>query len=285
MILRTEQYIEDKIEELKIRVEKLEHKPKLVILKANSDLASERYVRNKIKRCEKVGIESEIIEVGELVPQEEVEWIIKKLNSDEEVTAILLQLPLYPHLDEFHLTNLITKDKDVDGFVVENMGLLALGKPLNVACTPLGIIKFLKYNNINLKGKDVCIVNASNVVGKPLAHLVLQEGGTPTICHIHTKNVKKKIKQSDVVVLATGNADFVAVDDLVEGQIVIDVSINFNSEGKMCGDIKKSDYDKLIEKNIDFTTVPNGVGQLTTLTLIEQTIEIAERLENSNGKN
>ena len=130
-----------------------------------------------------------------------------------------------------------------------------------------------------LKGKDVCIVNSSNVVGKPLAHLVLQEGGTPTVCHIHTKNVKEKIKQSDIVVLATGNTDFVTADDLVEGQIVIDVSINFNSEGKMCGDIRKSDYDKLVEKGVDFTTVPNGVGQLTTLTLIEQTIEIAERRE------
>ena len=279
MILRTEQYVEDTIKQLEERVKRLNKKPKLVILKANNDMASERYVKNKIKRCEKVGIESEIIEVGELVSQEEIEMIIENLNSDKEVTAILLQLPLYPHLDEFHLTNLITKDKDADGFVVENMGLLALGKPLNVACTPLGIIRFLKYNNINLKGKDVCIVNSSNVVGKPLAHLVLQEGGTPTICHIHTKNVKEKIKQSDIVVLATGNADFVTADDLVEGQIVIDVSINFNSEGKMCGDIRKSDYDKLVEKGVDFTTVPNGVGQLTTLTLIEQTVEIAERKE------
>lgn len=278
-MLYAKPYAESKIKELKQRVEKLNKTPKLVILKANNDIASEKYVNNKVKRCEEVGIISEIIRYTEDVTQEEIKNKIEELNSDKEVTAILLQLPLYSHLDEFYLTNQICPLKDADGFCIHNSGLLTLGKPMNVACTPLGIIRFLKWNNIEIKGKDVCIVNASNVVGKPMAHLVLQEGGTPTICHIETKNVKEKIKQADIVILATGNADFVTVNDLVEGQIVIDVSINFNSEEKMCGDIRKSDYDRLIEKGVDFSSVPGGVGQLTTLTLIEQTVEIAERRE------
>ena len=282
-ILYTEEYVESKIEELKARVEKLNKKPKLVIIRVEGDKASERYVKNKEKRCNEVGIESQTILFPNDVTQEEVKNKIEELNSDNNVDCILLQLPLPKHLDEHYLTNQICPYKDADGFTIYNSGLLALGKPLNVACTPKAIIDFLKWNNIELKGKDVCIVNASNVVGKPLAHLFLQDLATPTICHKDTKNVKDKIKMADIVILATGNADFVTVDDLVEGQIVIDVSINFNSEGKMCGDIRKSDYDKLIEKGVHFTTVPNGVGQLTVLGLIEQTVAIVERSE-KNGK-
>ena len=275
-ILATDKYIEEKIEELKARVKNLNKVPKLVIIRIEGDKASERYVRNKNKRCEEVGIESETILLPNDISEEEVENVIRKLNRDDEVDGILLQLPIPKHLNEKRLTNLIDYMKDVDGFTIWNSGLLALGVPYNVACTPNGIMDFLKWNNIEVKGKDVCIVNASNVVGKPMAHLVLLEGGTPTICHKETKNVKEKIKMADIVVLATGNADFVGADDLVEGQIVIDVSINFNADGKMCGDITKSDYEKLIEKGVQFTTVPNGVGQLTVLGLVEQTIRIVE---------
>ena len=279
MILYAKGYVEEKIEELKVRVRNLKRTPKLCIIRVEGDPASERYVRNKNKRADEVGIEHETILFPQDISQEEVENKIKELNSDDSVDGILLQLPLPKHLDENYLTNQICPLKDSDGFTIYNMGRLALGEPLNVACTPAGIISFLEYNKVELKGKDVCIVNASNIVGKPLAYLFLQKGATPTICHINTKNVKEKIKQSDIVVLATGNADFVTVDDLVEGQIVIDVSINFNSEGKMCGDIRKSDYDKLVEKGVDFSPVPNGVGQLTVIALIEQTVEIAERKE------
>jgi methylenetetrahydrofolate dehydrogenase (NADP+)/methenyltetrahydrofolate cyclohydrolase len=276
MILYAKPYVDMKIEELKERVKKLDKKPKLVIIRVEGDEASERYVRNKEKMCAEVGIESETIVFANDIREELVKDKIEELNSNKSVNGILLQLPLPKHLNEHYLTNLINPYKDVDGFTIYNMGRLALGKPLNVACTPLGIINFLKFNNIELKGKDVCIVNASNIVGKPLAHLFLQEGATPTICHKESKDVKFKIKQVDIVVLATGNADFVNADDLKEGQIVVDVSINFKN-GKLCGDIKKEDYDKLVEKGVDFSPVPSGVGQLTVLTLIENTISIVER--------
>ena len=276
MILYTEQYIKEKIATLKARVEKLAKPPKLVIIRVEGDPASERYVRNKEKRCNEVGIISETILLPNQVSQEYVSDKISELNRDDNVDAILLQLPLPDHLDEHYLTNQICPSKDVDGFTVYNAGMLALGTPGNIACTPKGIIEFLKYNNIKLEGADVCIVNASNIVGKPLANLFLIEGATPTICHKQTKNVKHKIQQADIVILATGNADFVCADDLMTGQVVIDVSINFNAEGKMCGDIKKSDYETLVNNHVDFTPVPGGVGQLTVLTLIEQTIEIVE---------
>ena len=282
MILNTDSYITDKIKELKLRIEKIEKleklnkKIKLVILRVEGDPASERYVRNKEKRCEEVGIISEVILFPKNTTNAEVKNKIEQLNSDCKVDAILLQLPLPNHLDEHYLTNQICPYKDADGFTTWNAGLLSLGKPKNIACTPLGIIDFLKYNNIELKGKDVCIVNSSNVVGKPLAHLFLQNLATPTICHKDSKSVKEKIKMADIVILATGNANFVTVKDLEPNQIVIDVSINFDANGKMCGDIKKLDYDKLIEKGVHFTTVPNGVGQLTVLALIEQTIKIVE---------
>ena len=279
MILYAKPYVDMKIEELKERVKKLDKKPKLVIIRVECDDASERYVRNKEKMCKEVGIESETVLLPNDVEESVVKDKIEELNSDENVTGILLQLPLPKHLDEHYLTNQICPYKDTDGFTIYNMGRLALGNPLNVACTPRGIINFLKFNNIELKGKDVCIVNASNIVGKPLAHLFLQEDATPTICHKESKDVKFKIKQADIVVLATGNADFVTVDDLVTGQIVVDVSINFKN-GKLCGDIKKEDYDKLVEKGVDFSPTPNGVGQLTVLTLIEQTVETAKKLDN-----
>lgn len=278
MILKTENYIKERIESLKNEVKELKNVPKLVIIKANNDLASEKYIKNKVKRCEEIGIKSQVIEFDENVTQKEVRDKIEELNSDKDVTAILLQLPLFSHLDEFYLVNQICPYKEVDGFCIYNSGLLALGKENNAPCTPLGIINFLLYNEIDLKGKDITIVNASNIIGKPLVHLFLKHGATPTICHKDSKNVKDKIKQADIVVLATGNADFVGVEDLREGQIVIDVSINFKN-GKICGDIKKEDYQALNEKGVLYTSVPNGVGQLTTLTLIEQTVEIAKKLD------
>ena len=277
MILYTDKYVTDKIAVLKQQVNEMQRPPKLAIIRVDGDPASEKYVRNKEKRCEEVGIESETILLPNDVSQETVTQAISLLNLDPRVDGILLQLPLPAHLDEHFLTNQIYPEKDVDGFTIYNTGLLALGQPGNVPCTPRGIIDFLKYNNIKLKGADVTIVNASNIVGKPLAQLFLLEGATPTICHKQSRDVKYKILSGDIVVLATGNADFVGLDDLTAGQVVIDVSINFNSEGKMCGDIKKSDYEKLADQCVSFTPVPGGVGQLTVLALIEQTIEIAKK--------
>lgn len=280
-LLDARKIVEKKIAELKNRVDKLEKKPKLVIIRIGDDFASGKYVANKIKRCSEVGIDSQIIHLKENITQLEVEKTILKLNEDKNVTGILLQLPIPKHLDEDYLTNLIKDEKDVDGFTIANMGKLSLGLDGNIACTPRGVITLLKEFNIDIESKDVLIINRSNIVGKPLAQLFLKENATVTIAHSKTKNLKQKIALADIVVSAVGKVNFLSADDFEDNTTIIDVSINFNELGKMCGDVKKEDYDILInEKNCNLTPVPNGVGQMTVIELIEQTIEIAEKIYN-----
>lgn len=277
-LLDARKIVEKKITELKNRVDKLEKKPKLVIIRIGDDFASGKYVANKIKRCSEVGIDSQIIHLEENITQLEVEKTILKLNEDKDITGILLQLPIPKHLDEDYLTNLIKDEKDVDGFTIANMGKLSLGLDGNIACTPRGVITLLKEFNIDIESKDVLIINRSNIVGKPLAQLFLKENATVTIAHSKTKNLKQKIALSDIVVSAVGKVNFLSADDFEDNTTIIDVSINFNELGKMCGDVNKEDYDILInEKNCNLTPVPNGVGQMTVIELIEQTIEIAEK--------
>lgn len=282
MILDARQYVKYKIEELNLRVHKLDRKPKLIIIRVGNDYASGKYVANKIKKCEEVGIESEVIQFEEHVTQDVVKHKIKSLNSNAWVTGILLQLPLPKHLDEEELTAVISPEKDVDGFTKENMGKLVLGQEGNVACTPRGVISLLKHYGIEMEGKDVLIINRSNIVGKPLAQLFLNENSTVTIAHSKTKQLKFKMMNSDIIVTAVGKPNFIKHEDLMVGQTIVDVSINFNEEGKMCGDVCKDDYEKIInDLHCNLTPVPNGVGQMTVIELIEQTIEIAERLHNN----
>lgn len=276
MILYAKPYAEMKVEELKKRVEKLKRKPKLVIIRVEGDEASERYVRNKNKRADEVGIDHETILFPQDVSQKEVIEKIDELNFDTSVDGILLQLPLPKHLDEHYLTNRIFHTKDVDGFTVQNSGLLALGQPNLVSCTPKGVVGLLKFYDVDLKGKDVLVINASNIVGKPLANLLLVEGATPTIAHIHTKDLKEKIKRADIIITATGQLRFLNADDFVEGQIIVDVSINVNEFGKLEGDVDKRDYDKLNEKGCSIVPVPGGIGVTTVISLIENVIEVAE---------
>ena len=279
-LLDARQLVGKKVEELKQRVNRLNKKPSLVIIRIGEDFASGKYVANKIKKCEEVGIESKIIHLEENISQQMVEKTILDLNKDEKVTGILLQLPIPKHLDEEYLTNLIEDEKDVDGFTIGNMGKLSLGLDGNVACTPRGIITLLKEFKIDIEGKDVLIINRSNIVGKPLAQLFLKENATVTIAHSKTKNLKEKIKLSDIVVTAVGRSNFLEASDFSDNTTIIDVSINFDELGKMCGDVKKDDYDILVnEKQCNLTPVPNGVGQMTVIELIEQTIEIAEKRE------
>ena len=279
-LLDARQLVVKKIEELKDRVNKLSKNPSLVIIRVGDDFASGKYISNKIKRCEEVGISSRIIHLDENVSQEVVEETILNLNKDEDVTGVLLQLPIPKHLDEDYLTNLIEDEKDVDGFTIGNMGKLSLGLESNVACTPRGIITLLKEFNIEIEGQDVLIINRSNIVGKPLAQLFLKENATVTIAHSKTKNLKEKIASSDIVVTAVGRANFLRAENFSEKTTIIDVSINFNELGKMCGDVSKEDYDIIVnEKKCNLTPVPNGVGQMTVIELIEQTIEIAEKKE------
>ena len=279
-LLDARELVVKKVDELKNRVDKLSKKPSLVIIRVGDDFASGKYVANKIKKCDEVGIDSKIIHFDGDVKQEVVEETILNLNKDEDITGILLQLPIPKHLDEDYLTNLIEDEKDVDGFTIGNMGKLSLGLESNVACTPRGIITLLKEFNIEIEGQDVLIINRSNIVGKPLAQLFLKENATVTIAHSKTKNLKEKIALSDIVVTAVGKANFLRADDFKNNTTIIDVSINFNELGKMCGDVAKEDYDVLInEKQCNLTPVPNGVGQMTVIELIEQTIEIAEKRE------
>ena len=279
-LLDARKLVSKKVDELKSRVDKLSKKPSLVIIRVGDDFASGKYVANKIKKCDEVGIDSKIIHFDGDVKQEVVEETILNLNKDEDITGILLQLPIPKHLDEDYLTNLIEDEKDVDGFTIGNMGKLAWGLESNVACTPRGIITLLKEFNIEIEGQDVLIINRSNIVGKPLAQLFLKENATVTIAHSKTKNLKEKIVLSDIVVTAVGKANFLRADDFKNNTTIIDVSINFNELGKMCGDVAKEDYDVLVnEKQCNLTPVPNGVGQMTVIELIEQTIEIAEKRE------
>ena len=279
-LLDARKLVSKKVDELKSRVDKLSKKPSLVIIRVGDDFASGKYVANKIKKCDEVGRDSKIIHFDGDVKQEVVEETILNLNKDEDITGILLQLPISKHLDEDYLTNLIEDEKDVDGFTIGNMGKLSLGLESNVACTPRGIITLLKEFNIEIEGQDVLIINRSNIVGKPLAQLFLKENATVTIAHSKTKNLKEKIVLSDIVVTAVGKANFLRADDFKNNTTIIDVSINFNELGKMCGDVAKEDYDVLVnEKQCNLTPVPNGVGQMTVIELIEQTIEIAEKRE------
>lgn len=279
MLLDARPIVENKIKELKKRVEKFSVKPKLVIIRVGDDKASEKYVNNKIKKCEEVGIESQVFHFAETVPQWQIEHKIQVLNGNAWVTGILLQLPLPKHLDEDYLTSLIKAEKDVDGFTTENMGKLILGQEGNIACTPRGIIDLLKSYDIEMEGKNVLIINRSNIVGKPLAHLFLKENATVTIAHSKTNSdtLYDLMYNADIVVTAIGKSNWFTSSDFAPFTTIVDVSINFDEDGKMCGDVKKSDYDRLIVKGCNITPVPNGVGQMTVLSLIEQTIEIAER--------
>lgn len=279
-LLDARQLVTKKVGQLKERVNKLSKKPSLVIIRVGEDFASGKYVSNKVKKCEEVGISSKIIHLDENISQDELEKIIIDLNKDKDVTGILLQLPIPKHLNEDYLTNLIEDEKDVDGFTIGNMGKLSLNLEGNVACTPRGIMTLLKEFKIDMEGKDVLIINRSNIVGKPLAQLFLQENATVTIAHSKTKNLKEKISSSDIVVTAVGKANFLSAQDFSNNTTIIDVSINFNESGKMCGDVSKEDYDVIVnEKQCHLTPVPNGVGQMTVIELIEQTIEIAEKGE------
>ena len=277
MLLDTRSLVDRRIQELREKTDAMERRPKLVILRVGDDFASEKYVKNKIKKCVLAGIESEVIHFPKDVAQSTVEHQIKTLNDNYWVDAVLLQLPLPKHLDEDYLTNLITPEKDVDGFCASNIGKLMLGQETNVACTPAGIIEILKSSDIQIEGKDVVIINRSNIVGKPLAMLFLQENATVTICHSKTKNLHEKVWNADIVVTAVGKPNFFVSEDFKPYSTIIDVAINFDEEGKMCGDVCKDGYNKLISKKCDITPVPNGVGQTTVLALLEQTVKIKEK--------
>ena len=278
MLMNAKMYVEIKMEQIKARVLELDKTPKLAIIQVEGNKASDKYVANKMKKCAEAGIDVKFCYYGKEVDSETLEDKIQELNNDPDITGMLLQLPLPEHLDEHYLTNLIAPEKDVDGFTIYNTGALSLGMDCNIACTPKGIIDLLRFFQIQMVGRDVLIINDSNIVGKPLAQLFLREGATVTVAHKRTQDLKDKIKRADIVVVAVGIANFLHNEDFTYGTTIVDVGINF-VDGKMCGDVCKADYEAL-SKRCNLTPVPGGVGQTTVMSVLDNIVTIAERNEN-----
>jgi methylenetetrahydrofolate dehydrogenase (NADP+)/methenyltetrahydrofolate cyclohydrolase len=244
--------------------------PCLATVLIGNNAASATYVKNKHKACEEVGILTKDHKLDESVTQQELNNIIDELNADVSVHGILVQLPLPKHLNEFITTSRISPIKDVDGLTPHNAGLLAMKKAVLVACTPSGVMEMFDYHNINLEGKNIVLINRSNLVGKPLYHLLLEKNATVITCHSRTKDIEKFCQSADIIITAVGDrTKFILTPEMIkEGSIVIDVAIS-RFEDKLVGDC---DYEKIIEKASFVTPVPGGVGPMTVAMLLKNTI-------------
>lgn len=264
-------------EEMKGRIAQMKEEgivPKLVVVLVGNDSASQVYVRNKHKSCGEVGIESEVITMPEETTQQELLEVVERLNQDNSVDGILVQLPLPKQIDEKTVLRAIRPDKDVDGFHPVNVGLLSIGDECFAPATPSGIVVMLKEYGIEIAGKHCVIVGRSNIVGKPMAALMLKENATVTICHSKTPNLAEMTRQADILIVATGRRNTVTADMVKEGVVVIDVGMNRNEQGKLCGDV---DFENVREKASFITPVPGGVGPMTITELLESTILAAKR--------
>ena len=250
--------------------------PGLAVILVGNDPASEIYVRNKGKGCEETGIYSRTIHLPEDTTQEELESEIGKLNADPAIHGILVQLPLPKQLDEQAALAKILPEKDVDGFHLINAGHMMTGTEGVIACTPRGALHMIKSTGIDLNGKEAVVIGRSNIVGKPMAMLLLRENCTVTICHSRTKNLVEHTRRADILVAAVGKAGFVTADMVKPGAVVIDVGIN-RVDGKVCGDV---DFEHVKEKASWITPVPGGVGKMTITMLLDNTVEAAERTLN-----
>lgn len=264
-------------EEMKGRIAQMKEEgivPKLVVVLVGNDSASQVYVRNKHKSCGEVGIESEVITMPEETTQQELLEVVERLNQDNSVDGILVQLPLPKQIDEKTVLRAIRPDKDVDGFHPVNVGLLSIGDECFAPATPNGIVVMLKEYGIEIAGKHCVIVGRSNIVGKPMAALMLKENATVTVCHSKTSNLAEITRQADILIVATGRRNTVTADMVKEGVVVIDVGMNRNELGKLCGDV---DFENVKEKASFITPVPGGVGPMTITELLESTILAAKR--------
>ena len=247
--------------------------PHLAVVLVGENPASQVYVRNKENGCIKAGIRSTVIRLEETCTQEELEKTVIALNEDASVHGILVQLPLPRHLDEARVLRLIDPDKDVDGFHAMNSGRLMNGQPGFVPCTPLGVMKLLESYGIDPCGKHAVVIGRSNIVGKPMAMLLLAANATVTVCHSRTQNLKEITRQADILVAAVGRANFVRADMVKPGAAVIDVGIN-RVDGKIVGDV---DFDAVSEVSGHITPVPGGVGQMTIAMLLSNTLDAAAK--------
>jgi len=246
----------------------------LAVVLVGSDPASQVYVRNKIKGCEEAGIKSFAYYLPGDAAQEEVEELVCSLTENGDIHGILVQLPLPKHLDADKILKLIPNEKDVDGFCEENIGNLCLNRDCLVACTPNGVMQMLKREGIEIKGKRAVVIGRSNIVGKPMAMLLLNADATVTVCHSKTQNLPEICAEADVLVAAIGKAKFVTADMVKDGAVVIDVGMNRDTDGKLCGDV---DFENVKGKCSYITPVPGGVGPMTITMLLYNTVTAAER--------
>lgn len=263
--------------DLQTRVERcvsLGHQPGLAVVLVGNDPASQVYVRNKIKACANTGIRSFEIRLPENTTQAELLEHVHRLNSDSEVDGILVQLPLPAHLSSELIIQNIAPEKDVDGFHVASAGSLLTGRPGFRPCTPYGVMKLLEVAQCDLDGKHAVVVGRSNIVGKPQALMLLERNATVTIAHSHTKNLKALLQEADVVVAAVGRAKMITGDMLKPGAVVIDVGMNRDENGKLCGDV---DFESAVDVAQAITPVPGGVGPMTIAMLMTNTVEAVER--------
>lgn len=265
--------------------------PHARIIRVDGDKPSEKYVNNKVKKCAERNVESSICLLPNDVTMEKLLKTIEEANNDPNVHGIMLQLPLPAHLDADKAINAISPKKDIDCLTTYNVGRLLEGTSVIAPCTPQGIIDILKANNVDITGKDVLIINRSMLVGKPLAALILDNNGTPTIAHSKTKNIMDKMMDADIIITAVGKPNFFTEDMLNvldsfanhnnKTKFIVDVSINFNKEGKICGDVVRNDDFINSLNNIYVTAVPGGVGLTTVANLVKNTVTLAKEQINS----
>lgn len=263
-------------EELKEKVSRLKEAGKdvtLAVIQVGQDPASSVYVGNKKKACEYIGINSLSYELPESTKEEELLSLINELNHKKEVNGILVQLPLPSHIDEDKVIQAIDVKKDVDGFHTASVGALCIGQPGFVSCTPAGIIELLKRSNISISGKECVVIGRSNIVGKPMALLLLRENGTVTIAHSRTTDLKEVTKRADILIVAIGKPKMITAEYVKKGAVVIDVGIHRNEANKLCGDV---DYEAVSEVCSAITPVPGGVGPMTIAMLMKNCVDSLE---------
>lgn len=242
----------------------------LAVIQVGNDPASSVYVNNKKKACAYIGIDSLSYELPEETTQEELLALIEELNQKKEVNGILVQLPVPKHIDEKTIINAISPKKDVDGFHPQSVGSLCIGQPGFVSCTPAGIIELLKRTNVDIFGKHCVVIGRSNIVGKPMALLMLRENATVTVTHSKTKNLKEITKQADILIVAIGKPKFVDSSYVKDGAVVIDVGIHRNEDNKLCGDV---DFESVKTIASAITPVPGGVGPMTIAMLMKNCVD------------
>ena len=259
--------IENEHSELQAKVGR---KAGLAVIIVGENPASQIYVRNKIRACERVGFHSETIRLDEHITEENLLLEIEKLNNDNNIDGILVQLPIPKHINELKVINAISAEKDVDGFHTTNIGKMMIGDETGfLPCTPAGVIQMFEEYNIDLEGKDVLVIGQSNIVGKPMTLLLINKRATVQVCNSKTKNLPEKLQKADVVVAAAGSPKLVKGSDVKEGVVVIDIGIN-RVDGKICGDV---DFEKVSQKASYITPVPGGVGPMTIAMLIKNTFK------------